>query len=107
MIKWTFNDPKGKRLHDMQTENTLDGFELAGTTAQQLANKHATTIAFTAWIMDREGATAYRYPRSRGRPAKENALTGAQRIKRLRDHRKEQGLCPCCGQELPTIKKPT
>lgn len=101
MIDWTFNDPKGKRLHDMQTENTQYGYDLAGRTAQQLANKHATTVAFTAWLQDREGATAYRYPRSRGRPAKANALTNAERQAAYREKRRAEGICPCCGQRKP------
>ena len=40
--------------------------------------------------------------RPRGRPAKgEGAMTGAERIKKLRAERKAEGLCPCCGQPKP------
>lgn len=39
----------------------------------------------------------------RGRPPKpEGALTNAQRQAKLRAERKAAGLCPCCGQPLPT-----
>jgi len=46
--------------------------------------------------------------RPRGRPAKAGgAMTGAERIKKLRAERKERGECPCCGhplsQMLPTL----
>lgn len=41
--------------------------------------------------------------RPRGRPAKDGgAMTGAERIRKLRADRKERGECPCCGQLLPT-----
>lgn len=41
--------------------------------------------------------------RPRGRPAKAGgAMTGAERIKKLRDERKERGECPCCGQAIRT-----
>lgn len=41
--------------------------------------------------------------RPRGRPPKEGvAATGAQRIAKLRAERKASGLCPCCGQALPS-----
>lgn len=36
-----------------------------------------------------------------GRPPSGKAMTGAERIKRLRDDRKAHGLCPCCGQPVP------
>lgn len=36
----------------------------------------------------------------RGRPPTGKALTGAERIRKLRAERKAQGLCPCCGQKL-------
>lgn len=40
--------------------------------------------------------------RPRGRPAKgEGAMTGAERVKKLRAERKAAGLCPCCGQAKP------
>ena len=40
--------------------------------------------------------------RPRGRPAKgDGAMTGAERIKKLRAERKAAGLCPCCGQPKP------
>lgn len=39
--------------------------------------------------------------RPRGRPAKEGgAMTGAARVKKLREERKERGECPCCGQPI-------
>lgn len=37
----------------------------------------------------------------RGRPVSPDALTGAQRIAKLRAQRKAAGLCQCCGQKLP------
>lgn len=43
------------------------------------------------------------FKRPRGRPSKgEVAMTGAQRISKLRAERKQKGLCQCCGQPLPT-----
>lgn len=37
-----------------------------------------------------------------GRPSVgDRAMTGAERVKRLRAERKAAGLCPCCGQALP------
>lgn len=39
--------------------------------------------------------------RSPGRPPTGKALSGAERIKRLRSERKANGLCPCCGQPVP------
>lgn len=39
-----------------------------------------------------------------GRPPTGRAMTGAERIKRLRDDRKAHGLCPCCGQPLPNSR---
>jgi len=40
--------------------------------------------------------------RPRGRPSKgDAALTGAQRVAKLRAERKAAGCCPCCGQLLP------
>lgn len=100
MIDWTFNDPTGKRLLSKQTENTETAFEDAGAIAQRLANKHQTTVSFTAWLEDREGSTAYRYPRKRGRPTTGNAKTAAERVGKLRSARKAAGLCPCCGKPL-------
>lgn len=38
------------------------------------------------------------FKRPRGRPPTGDALTGAQRVKKLRDHRRKNGLCPYCGQ---------
>lgn len=38
--------------------------------------------------------------KGRGRPKEEGAMTGAERIAKLRAERKAQGLCTCCGQEL-------
>ena len=41
--------------------------------------------------------------RRRGRPPKpQGALTNAQRQAKLRADRKAAGLCPCCGQILPS-----
>jgi len=39
-------------------------------------------------------------PKPRGRPASGKAMTGAKRIKKLRQERKDAGLCPCCGQPI-------
>ena len=39
-----------------------------------------------------------------GRPATGKALSGAERIKKLRSERKAQGLCVCCGQPLPNSR---
>ena len=40
--------------------------------------------------------------RPRGRPAKAGgAMTGAERVKKLRAERKAAGLCECCGQLKP------
>ena len=39
--------------------------------------------------------------RGRGRPVKVSAMTGAQRIAKMRSERKKAGLCVCCGQALP------
>lgn len=36
-----------------------------------------------------------------GRPTTGKALTGAERIKKMRADRKALGLCPCCGQKMP------
>jgi len=42
------------------------------------------------------------FKRPRGRPSKgDAALTGAQRVAKLRADRKAAGLCPCCGQKMP------
>lgn len=44
--------------------------------------------------------------RPRGRPAKGGeAMSGAERIKKLRAERKERGECPCCGQALKPTKE--
>ena len=40
------------------------------------------------------------FKKGRGRPKEEGAMTGAERIAKLRAERKAQGLCTCCGQEL-------
>lgn len=63
MIDWTYENQSGERLHTVQTENTQYAYDQAGRIAQQLANQHQTTVSFTAWLEDREGATAYRYPK--------------------------------------------
>lgn len=39
-----------------------------------------------------------------GRPPTGKALSGAERIKKLRSERKSQGLCVCCGQPLPNSR---
>lgn len=39
-----------------------------------------------------------------GRPPTGKALSGAERIKKLRSERKAQGLCVCCGQPLPNSR---
>lgn len=42
------------------------------------------------------------FRRPRGRPSKgDTAMTGSQRIAKLRTERKQNGLCQCCGQPLP------
>ena len=55
--------------------------------------------------MDKTGAadkTPDMLKRPRGRPSKgADAMTGAQRVAKLRAERKAAGLCPCCGQTLP------
>lgn len=39
--------------------------------------------------------------KGRGRPPKgDTAMTGAERVKKLRSQRKTAGLCPCCGQVI-------
>lgn len=38
------------------------------------------------------------YKKRRGRPVTGEAMTGAQRISKLRAQRKAAGLCPCCGK---------
>lgn len=45
------------------------------------------------------------FPKKKGRPATGKALSGAQRIAKLREHRKAEGLCLCCGQPLPEFIK--
>lgn len=102
MIDWTYNNEKtGQRLATSQSEDSLEAYEAAAKIAQRLANKNQVGVAFTAWLEDREGATAYRYPRKQGRPATGKAMTGAERIAKLRNERKQKGVCPCCGQNLP------
>jgi len=103
MIEWKFRNTLGQQLRNMQTEDTPDAYEKAGIIAQQLANKTRNTVLFTAWKDDGEGGTRYRYPKGKGRPPTGEAMTSAQRIKRLRDKRKAAGLCICCGQPLPFI----
>ena len=47
-------------------------------------------------------ATRDLFKRPPGRPPDgERAMTGAQRIAKLRAERKAAGLCQCCGQLLP------
>lgn len=42
------------------------------------------------------------FKKGRGRPSKgAEAMTGAERVKKLRAERKAQGLCQCCGQPMP------
>jgi hypothetical protein len=39
--------------------------------------------------------------RPRGRPAKAGgAMSGAERVAKLRAERKAAGVCPCCGQAV-------
>ena len=46
--------------------------------------------------------------RPRGRPSKGGeAMTGAERVKKLRAERKAAGLCPCCGQAKPVDQEGT
>lgn len=103
-IEFTFtNQRNAQRVHQYQADNTEAAFEEANRKAQQLANKHQTAIAVTAWLEDREGATAYRYPTGknpRGRPPKPDAMTNAQRQAAFRNRKMEQGICPCCGQQV-------
>jgi len=102
VIDFVFADTKtGERYAERQLLDTQVSYEAAAVFAQRLANKLKTGIAFTAWLADREGATAYRYPRSKGRPANPNAATSTERVKKLRQKRTKLGLCPCCGQQLP------
>lgn len=65
MIDWTFDDKDGRRIATMQSADSMFDYDEAGRVAQHLANEHQTTIKFTAWLEDREGATAYRYPTRR------------------------------------------
>lgn len=44
------------------------------------------------------------FKRPPGRPPTGKALSGAERIKKLRSERKAQGLCVCCGQPLPNSR---
>jgi len=101
VIDWTFTNKAGQRIKDMQTENTQHGYDQAGRMAQKLANEQQTEIAFTAWLEDREGATAYRYPRSRGRPPTGKAMTTADRQAAYRERKRADGICPCCKQPMP------
>lgn len=104
MVEFKFTNQKtGERVHEYQAENTEAAFEGANKKAQQLANKHQSAIAVTAWLEDREGATTYRYPTGknpRGRPTKPDAMTNAQRQAAFRNRKQQQGICPCCGQEI-------
>lgn len=101
MIDWIYIDEKtGQRLATSQSENSIEAYEAAAKIAQRLANKNQVGVAFTAWLEDYEGATDYRYPRKQGRPATGNAKTGAERIAKLRQERKQRGVCPCCGQTM-------
>lgn len=43
-------------------------------------------------------------PKKRGRPASGQAMTGAERIRKLREERKAKGICPYCGQPLPSAE---
>lgn len=61
-IDWTFDTITGERVATAQTRNTTAAFKQAGNIANAIANQLKTTIAFTAWHREREGATAYRYP---------------------------------------------
>lgn len=59
--------------------------------------------------MAKEKAQAAKYTqdllkRPRGRPPTGKALSGAERIKKLRSERKALGLCVCCGQPLPNSR---
>jgi len=101
-IEFTFtNQRNGQRVHEYQADNTETAFEDANRKAQQLANKHQTAIAVTAWLEDREGATAYRYPKKKGRPPKPGALSNKERQAALRAKRLAENKCPCCGQPKP------
>jgi len=100
ILKWDFfKEATGENVYSgHETPNNIDAFDWAADYAQSLANLHQCGIGFSA----NEGATCYRYPKKkRGRPASGNAKTGAERIAKLRQERKQQGACPCCGQKLP------
>lgn len=94
-----FKESNGESVYSGHvTANLIECYEWAGEYAQALANTHQCGIGFSA----NEGATCYRYPKKkRGRPATGKAKTGAERIAKLRQERKQQGMCPCCGQKLP------
>ena len=100
MIDWTFTSKLGNRIGSMQTENTQHGYDQAGRMAQQLANDYQTEVAFTPWLEDREGATAYRYPKRRGRPPTGKAMSTADRQAAYRERKKADGICPCCKQPI-------
>lgn len=40
-------------------------------------------------------------PKPRGRPATGTAKTAAERQAEFRAKKKAEGICPCCGQQLP------
>ena len=102
MIEWTFaNSKTGERIAAYQSADTMAEYDRSAREAQRLANKLQVGIACTAWKHDCEGATIYRYPKKRGRPAKPDALTNAARQAAYRERKKAQGICPCCGQALP------
>jgi len=73
------------------------GYEWAGKHAEELAELYQCGIGYSA----NDGATCYRYPKKkRGRPAKPDAKTNAERQAEFRTKRKAEGICPCCGQHL-------
>lgn len=103
-LHWDFfKEANGENVDNSHTtENTIDAFAWAAEYAQKLANIHQCGIGFSA----NEGATSYRYPnrKKKGRPAKPDAKTNAERQAAFKARKKAEGKCPCCGQLLPQAK---
>jgi len=75
-------------------------FDCGGGNAQPL---QGWTSRERDWYMD-QSVRIFGPPKpteKRGRPATGKAKTGAERIAKMRQERKQQGMCPCCGQKLP------
>jgi len=88
-----FRDGDGSKLAEIPAGETPD-YEWIGEHVQKLANRLGISLGFSL----EEGASAYRHPRKRGRPAKSDAKTNAERQAEFRAKKKAEGICPCCGQ---------